>query len=74
MENEFEGFVMPGARILPVFLLLDVSGTMSLDNKMYELNRAVKEMIETFKREQAVQVEIYVSIITFGDQAEMISA
>ena len=73
MENEFEGFVMPGARILPVFLLLDVSGTMSLDNKMYELNRAVKEMIETFKREQAVQVEIYVSIITFGDQAEMIS-
>lgn len=73
MENEFEGFVMPKVKMLPVFLLLDVSGSMSLDNKMYELNKSVKEMIETFKQEQAVQAEIYVSIITFGDEAEMIS-
>lgn len=73
MGNEFEGFVMPKARMLPVFLLLDVSGSMSLDNKMYELNKSVREMLETFKREQAVQAEIFVSIITFGDEAEMIS-
>ena len=73
MGNEFEGFVMPKAKMLPVFLLLDVSGSMSLDNKMHELNKSVKEMIETFKHEQAVQAEIFVSIITFGNKAEMIS-
>lgn len=73
MGNEFEGFVMPRAKMLPVFLLLDVSGSMSLYNKMYELNRSVREMLETFKKEQAVQAEIFVSIITFGDDAEMIS-
>ena len=73
MENEFEGFVMPKAKMLPVFLLLDVSGSMSLDNKMYELNMSVREMLDTFKSEQAVQAEIFVSIITFGDEAEMIS-
>ena len=73
MKSEFEGFVMPKAKMLPAFLLLDVSGSMSLDNKMYELNRSVKEMIETFKHEQAVQAEIYVSIITFGDNVEIIT-
>lgn len=73
MENEFEGFIMPRARMLPVFLLLDVSGSMSLDNKMYELNKSVKEMIDTFRQEQAVQAEIFVSIITFGDNAEIVS-
>ena len=30
MKSEFEGFVMPKAKMLPVFLLLDVSGSMSL--------------------------------------------
>lgn len=73
MGNEFEGLVMPKTKMLPVFLLLDVSGSMSLDNKMYELNKSVKEMIETFKQVQAVQAEIFVSIITFGDDAEIIS-
>ena len=73
MGNEFEGFVMPQAKMLPVFLLLDVSGSMALDNKMYELNKSVREMLETFKKEQAVQAEIFVSIITFGDDADLIS-
>lgn len=73
MDNEFSGFVMPKAKMLPVFLLLDVSGSMSLDNKMHELNSSVREMLDTFKQEQAVQAEIYVSIITFGDNAELIS-
>lgn len=73
MGNEFEGFVMPQAKMLPVFLLLDVSGSMALDSKMYELNKSVREMLETFKKEQAVQAEIFVSIITFGDDAELIS-
>lgn len=73
MDNEFSGFVMPKAKMLPVFLLLDVSGSMSLDNKMQELNSSVKEMLNTFKQEQAVQAEIYVSIITFGDEVEVVN-
>lgn len=71
--EEFEGFVMPKAKMLPVFLLLDVSGSMSLDNKMQELNSSVKEMLDTFKKEQAVQAEIYVSIITFGTEVKIVN-
>ena len=50
-ENEFEGFVMPEARMLPVILLLDVSGSMSYDAKMDELNSSVREMLESFQKE-----------------------
>ena len=59
-ENEFEGFVMPEARMLPVILLLDVSGSMSYDAKMDELNSSVREMLESFQKEQIVQAEICV--------------
>lgn len=47
--NEFDGFVMPQARMLPVILLLDVSGSMSYDSKMDELNNSVREMLESFQ-------------------------
>lgn len=66
MGNEFDGFVMPQARILPVILLLDVSTSMKRDSKMDELNRSVREMIDSFKKEQVVQADICVSIVTFG--------
>lgn len=69
-NNEFEGFVMPKAKPLPVILLLDVSGSMS-GEKIDELNSSVKEMIESFKKEQIIQAEICVSIITFGNEAKI---
>lgn len=65
-DNIFQEFVMPKAKMLPVILLLDVSGSMSYDGKIQELNNSVKEMIESFKKEQIIQAEIYVSVITFG--------
>lgn len=71
MENEFSGFVMPKARMLPVILLLDVSGSMSHDSKIDELNSSVREMLESFQKEQAVQSEINVSIITFGTEVKV---
>ena len=61
--NEFDGFVMPQARMLPVILLLDVSGSMSYDSKMDELNNSVREMLESFQKEQIVQADICVSIV-----------
>ena len=71
MENEFEGFVMPQARMLPVILLLDVSGSMKHDSKMDELNNSVREMIDSFKMEQIVQTDICVSIVTFGSAVKV---
>lgn len=72
MDNsEFEGFVMPKAKMLPVILLLDVSGSMSYDGKMDELNSSVREMIQSFTKEQVIQAELCVSIITFGSEVEL---
>ena len=72
MDNsEFEGFVMPKAKVLPVILLLDVSGSMSYDGKIQELNSSVKEMIESFTKEQVIQSEINVAIITFGSEVKL---
>ena len=70
-NNEFEGFVMPQARMLPVILLLDVSGSMSYDAKMDELNSSVREMLESFQKEQIVQADICVSIVTFGSEVKV---
>ncbi len=69
--NEFDGFVMPKPRMLPVILLLDVSGSMSYDAKMDELNSSVREMLASFKEEQIVQADICVSIITFGSEVKI---
>ena len=69
--NEFDGFVMPQARMLPVILLLDVSGSMSYDSKMDELNNSVREMLESFQKEQIVQADICVSIVTFGSEVKV---
>lgn len=72
MENNmFQEFVMPKAKMLPVILLLDVSSSMSYDHKISELNSSVREMLETFKGEQVIQAEIYVSIITFGSEVKV---
>ncbi len=70
-QNEFEGFVMQKAKMLPVILLLDVSGSMSYDGKIQELNNSVREMIQSFTQEQVIQSEIYVSIITFGSEVHL---
>lgn len=69
--NEFDGFVMPQARMLPVILLLDVSGSMSYDSKMDELNNSVREMLESFQKEQIVQADICVSIVIFGSEVKV---
>lgn len=70
-KNEFDGFVMPQPRMLPVILMLDVSGSMSYDAKMDELNSSVREMLESFQKEQIVQSDICVSIVTFGSEVKV---
>ncbi len=58
-------FTVAKAKPLPVVLLLDVSGSMygeSIDT----LNLAVKKMIADFASAEKNEIEILVSIITFG--------
>ena len=61
-------FTIAAARPLPVILLADVSGSMSVDGKIDTLNQAVREMIASFAEEKdSSRVEIQVAVITFGN-------
>ena len=63
-------FTTPAAKPLPVILLLDVSSSMSGD-KIENLNKSVKDMLDTFAQEEKMETEILVSVITFGSQVEL---
>lgn len=58
-------FTVAKAKPLPVVLLLDVSSSMGGES-IKQLNIAVKEMISDFASAEKNEVEILVSIITFG--------
>lgn len=59
-------FAVTTARPLPVVILADVSGSMSVDGKIDALNAALKDLINTLGKESRLNAEIHVSIITFG--------
>ena len=63
-------FTAPEAKPLPVVLLLDVSTSMS-GSKIDNLNKAVKDMLDTFAQEEKMETEILVSVITFGSEVEL---
>ncbi|MBL4799406.1 MAG: VWA domain-containing protein [Oleispira sp.] len=60
-------FTVAKAKPLPVVLLLDVSTSMR-GKKIKELNLAVKTMISDFASAEKNEIEILVSIITFGEK------
>jgi uncharacterized protein YegL len=65
-------FTVAKARALPVIIIADTSGSMSVDGKIAALNGAIQDMVSTFKKESARQAEIQVGLITFGgDKAEV---
>lgn len=63
-------FTVAKARPLPVFFLLDVSGSMA-GRKIATLNQAAREMLGTFGKEDETQSQIHISIITFGGVARL---
>ena len=67
---ELERFVTETGRPLPIFLLLDCSGSMS-GEKINTLNQAVKDMIEDFKGERLSDVNLKICVITFGNTAKV---
>ncbi|MUG96351.1 VWA domain-containing protein [Scytonema sp. UIC 10036] len=64
--SRFNQFTVPVARRMPVIILADVSGSMSVEGKIETLNRAIAETIASFAEEEDVRAEIYVAVITFG--------
>jgi uncharacterized protein YegL len=65
-------FAVQKARPLPVIILADTSGSMSVEGKIEALNASIKEMIATFSEEGRRQAEIQFALVTFGgSKAEM---
>ncbi|MDC0361757.1 VWA domain-containing protein [Halioglobus sp.] len=59
-------FAVQKARPLPVIILADTSGSMSVDGKIEALNEAIRDMIATFAKEGRQQAEIQLVLVTFG--------
>jgi uncharacterized protein YegL len=64
--TELKDFTVPSARPLPVIVLADISGSMSVEGKIQSLNQSLREMLEAFRDEDDLRAEIHVAVITFG--------
>lgn len=65
-------YIKKEGRALPVFILLDVSGSMS-GEKIETVNVALKEMINSFKKIENPKGIIELCLVTFGgSQANVI--
>jgi len=66
-------FAVAKPRPLPVIILVDTSGSMSIDGKIDALNLALTNMLRSFGEESHLNAVIQVSIIAFGgDSASMV--
>jgi uncharacterized protein YegL len=63
-------FTVAKAKPLPVILLLDVSLSMS-GSKIDNLNKAVADMLASFRGSEGSESEIDVAVITFGGTVEL---
>ncbi len=59
----------PPARVLPVILLADCSGSMSEDGKIESLNHAIRTMIRVLASADDRDSEIHLAIIGIGGEA-----
>lgn len=64
--SELRKFQVQSARPLPVIVLADTSGSMSVNGKIDALNRGLQDMLKTFGGESRMRAEIHVCVITFG--------
>lgn len=71
MEEKLS-FKYSEARVLPVILMLDTSGSMYSDGKISALNEAVTEMLQSFAENSDNNVEINVAVVKFGSSAEIV--
>lgn len=66
-----KSFQTQSARPLPIIVLADTSASMSSDGKIEALNKALKNMINTFANESRLRAELQVAVITFGGAADL---
>src|SRR5690606_28035911 len=71
--SELRKFQVQAARPLPVIVLADTSGSMSVDGKIEALNKGLRDMIATFASESRLRAEIQVSVVTFGGNQAQVS-
>lgn len=64
-----ENIINQKKRMLPLIILADTSGSMG--GCISDLNKAVKDMINSFKEAKSFKAEIYVSLVTFGGTARL---
>jgi uncharacterized protein YegL len=69
--SKLSEFTLSSARPLPVILLADVSGSMSVNGKIDVLNASVSEMIRDFGEEDSARAEIHTCVITFGGEVKI---
>jgi len=69
--NKLKSFTASVARQLPVIVLGDTSGSMSVDGKIDALNLALCEMVDAFSEEDDGKAEIHAAVITFGGTAQV---
>jgi uncharacterized protein YegL len=69
--EQIKDFTVSSARPLPVLVLADVSGSMQQDGKIASLNHALREMLDSFRREDDFRAQIHVAVITFGGAAHV---
>lgn len=62
-------FAVARPRPLPVIILADTSGSMSVDGKIDALNQSLRDMVKSFAEESRLRAEIHLGIITFGGSA-----
>lgn len=67
--KESKKFIKAEAKILPVILILDRSGSM-YGEKIDSLNRSVAMMLKDFGNTSGIKAEIKVAIISFGGKGE----
>ncbi|HHF0482158.1 TPA: VWA domain-containing protein [Vibrio antiquarius] len=63
-------FVSSKARPLPVIIMADISGSMSINGKIEALNQSIQDMISSFATESRMRAEIHLSIVTFGKNVQ----
>lgn len=66
--NIMGDFIYKKAKPLPVILLLDTSGSMTIDDHIGTLNRAVQEMLRDFRKAANNEATISVAMITFSEE------
>lgn len=69
MGINLEGISNNQRRQKPVILMLDVSGSMTQDGKIDQLNRGIRGLINEFRANDSLNADLRLCIITFGGDA-----